>query len=124
MSNPFDVITHLNTSSLDKWDEHEGSFDSFMTDRAMSYNLVSILYASEMTQKRDVPDKWKYDFYRLAIQPKQKRFAKWSKPITDDRIELLMQAFTCNRRKALEISPLINNEQFAIIMEKLQHGGK
>ena len=120
--NLFDVVNHLNTSKQDNWEEHQSVYNSFMIDRALSQHLDTVLFASEITQ-RSIPPKMAYDFYRIAIQPKRKRFGKWSKTETDD-VQFIMDAYKVNRHRAQEISKLINKSDRKTIDDIMSTGGK
>ena len=120
--NLFDVVNHLNTSNVDNWEEHQSAYNSFMIDRAMSQHLDTVMFASEITQ-RNVTPKMAYDFYRIVIQPKRKRFGKWSKTETTD-VQYIMDAYKVNRRRAQEISNLINKTDRKIIDDVMSTGGK
>lgn len=127
MNNPFEIISQLNATTADHYDDigdKTYTTNAFMIDRGMSYFLDSIMLAAEITQRHHMPPQWKYDFYRFAIQPKKsKKFAKWAKQQKDDDIDLIMQAYNVNRRKATQIRSTINNDM-SIIRETMNFGGK
>lgn len=123
--NPFDIIGKLNTSTANEWDEiEEKDYVEFIIDRAMSYNLDTVMLANEVTQRHQMPKQWKYDFYRLAIHPKKKRFSKWAKPEENEDVDLIMQVYQVNRQKASSILSLINKKDLQFIKEKTYYGGK
>ena len=123
--NPFDIIGKLNTSFVDEWSEiGDNQYTDFIIDRAMSYHLDTVMFANEVTLRHQMPRRWKYDFYRLAIQPKKKRFAKWSKPEENDDTQLIMDVYQVNRQRAGQILSLINKKDLEFIREKTYYGGK
>lgn len=125
MSNPFEIVGGLNTSTEDNWESiGEKDYVSFMVDRAMSYHIDTVMLASEVTQRFNMPKQWQYDFYRTAISPKKKRFSKWAKPEEVADIELIIEAYGVNRQKAMTILSCINNSNINEIRDKMSHGGK
>ncbi len=122
---PFDIVNKINSTEKDEWsDIDESEYVDFIIDRAMSYHLDSVMLANEVTQRHQIPKKWKYDFYRLTVFPKKKRFAKWAKQEENDDVELIMNAYQVNRSKAVTILSFINKKDLQFIREKTYYGGK
>jgi NADH:ubiquinone oxidoreductase subunit len=125
MANPFEIIGQLSTSKNDNWDElDEKDYNSFMVNRAFSLHHDTVMIANEMNRMTTIPKKWQYDFYRIAINPKKKRFAKWHKPEKDDMITLIMETYKVNRQRALSFHKLLDSDSLNTLKEMTTRGGK
>ena len=121
----FDLIDNIVASRDDiGLDEVEASYDPFIINRAMSNYYDCIMYASEMNTRDCLSKKQQYDFYRIAINPKRKRFAKWSKPETTERISIISEFYRCNKILAEQYSSLLSDAMIADMKEKLSKGGR
>jgi predicted nucleotide-binding protein (sugar kinase/HSP70/actin superfamily) len=122
---PFDVINTVATSAEDQWDEiGDKDYVPFMINRGLSYHHDTIMLAQEMNLRAGMTKRWQYDFYRIAIQPKKKRFAKWAKPDEDALINLISETYQVNLRRAMEIRSLLNTEEIGILKQRTNHGGR
>jgi hypothetical protein len=125
MSGLFDIIGQLSTSTTDNWsDIEEKDYVSFMVNRNFSLFVDTVMLANEMNKIHTIPKKWQYDFYRLAVQPKKKRFAKWHKPEKDETVELIMNTYKVNRQRAKSIYNLLNEESINTLRTLTNCGGK
>jgi len=125
MSGLFDIIGQLSTSTIDNWsDIEEKDYVSFMVNRNFSLFVDTVMLANEMNKIHTIPKKWQYDFYRLAVQPKKKRFAKWHKPEKDETVELIMNTYKVNRQRAKSIYNLLNEESINTLRTLTNCGGK
>lgn len=124
--NPFEILGELNTTTANNWaDIGEGSYNSFMINRGLSYHLDTVMLANEMSKSyKHLPKQMQYDFYRLAIQPKKKRFSKWSKPEESKDLELIMEAYQVTRRKAQTLLSVLNSTAIATIKDTMTKGGR
>jgi Bacteriophage clamp loader A subunit len=121
---PFDLINGLMTSKADNWAEAESAYNPFITNRSASYHYDVIMLANEMTKLHCLPERLQYDFYRLAINPKKKRFAKWAKPVEDELIQLISKTYNVNTQRAIEIRSLLNTEAIGLLRDKTNTGGR
>ena len=122
---PFDIANQVSTSAADHWDDIDvKDYVPFVINRALSYHLDTVMLANEMNSRAQIPKQWQYDFYRMAIQPKKKRFSKWSKPDADALIELVSQAYQVNRTKAISIASLLNQDQINNLRLITDYGGR
>lgn len=120
--NPFEFVNSVSSTKRDIWSEAAG-YSAFTVNRALSYHLDTILYASEINRRAQLPPEWQYRYFLGTIIPR-KRFAKWSKPDTDDRLEVIKEVYGFGDDKARVALSLINNEQFEELKKKLERGGR
>lgn len=126
MSNPFDYVNNICTSRQNIWVDpvSDKEYAPYMVNKALSQHYDTILFAQEMNQRSHIPNRWQYDFYSNAIEPKRKRFAKWHKPETLDRVEIIANHYQINRRTAEQYISLVNTSVIDNIMETLSKGGR
>ncbi len=122
--NPFELTQALSTSTEDQWGEiSEKDYVPFMINRAFSYYYDTVMHAQAMNQRSNADKHMQYDYYRLAIQPKKKRFSKWHKPEKDEVIELIQEAYSVSLDRARAYADLLNNQDIDLIKTKMQKGG-
>ena len=125
MPSPFDYINDLTASKSAEWVESdEKDYTPFIINRGMSYFYDTVMIAAEMNLNHTIPKQWQYDFYKHAIQPKKKRFAKWAKPEEDALIDMISVAYQVNRRRAIEIRTLLSDSDVKFLKEKQETGGR
>ena len=123
--NPFDITNQVSSSTQNNWEEiGDKDYVPFMINRALSYHLDTVMLSNEMNMRHTIPKQWQYDFYRIAIQPKKKRFSKWAKPEEDKLIELVSKHYQVTRRKAIAMVALMKPEDIALIKEVTDTGGR
>lgn len=120
----FDVLNNVTQSKEYIYSEElEKDILPFMLNRGMSNFPDCVLYANEMNIRQNVTKKMLYDFYHLAIQPKKKRFSKWSKPQKDEDIALIRKFYGCSVSVAEQYYMIIGEEGIDHIKEKTYTGG-
>lgn len=123
--NPFEISGLVSTTTADHWDEiGEKDYVPFMINRGLSYHIDTIMLVQELNRRHTMPREWQYDFLRLAIFPKKKRFSKWAKPEEDQLIDTISEAYQVNRQRAIGIRALLDNDAVAVLREKTERGGR
>lgn len=125
--NFFDFLNAINTTKKDLLKEDplsEKDYSAFMINRSLSYFPDTLFFANEMNKFADAPKDWQFDFYLNSVKPK-KRFSKWNKKDQrPDDAKLIVMAYNYSFAKALEILPLINEENLNELRLKYSTGGK
>ena len=125
MNNPFEWSNNICSSTVDIWDdESESGYAPFMINRSLSYHHDTVMLAQEMNQYQDLPKKMQYDFLRLAVKPKKKRFSKWFKPEKELAVEQLANWLKISPDRAREYLSLLTTEEIDSILEKFKTGGR
>ncbi len=125
---PFDYVNAVSDSKKDLMvgtenDElAEKGYNSYLTNKSLSYHVDAILYVNEMNQYASLDNKLQFDYYLHGL-PKKKRFSKWSKKQENEDIEVVSEWYGCNYSKAAEILKIINKNTLDLIKHKLQKGG-
>ena len=104
-------------------DETEKAYSPFMVNRGLSYFQDTVLLANEMNKAAHISNRMQYDFLRTAIRPR-KRFSKWMKKTSQDRIEVIKEYYGYSDTKAEAISDLITDENIKEMKAYLSKGGK
>lgn len=121
---PFEIVQGLSTSKNDNWDEiNEKDYTPYLINRAFSYYYDTVMHAQAMNQNSIATKHMQYDYYRLAITPKKKRFSKWHKPEKDEIITLIQEAYQVSLDRARNYADLLNNQEIDLIKTKMQKGG-
>ena len=129
MSNLWDYVNAINSNKQDLMtgtdnDElAEAGYVPFLTNRALSQFPDTLLYANEMNRHNHLNNKLQFDYLLNAVRPK-KRFSKWAKREDSEGLQLVMQYYKCNIRRAQEYMQLLTNEQLGKIKEALVIGGE
>lgn len=123
--NPFDIVGQLSTSTKNNWEEiGDKDYNPFMINKAFSYHTDTLMLANYMNTHHRSPKQWQYDFYRLQIKDKRKRFSKWQKPEKDKLTEELMDAYKINRIRAVQYLALMSPADIKVFKEKTEKGGR
>ena len=67
--------------------------------------------------------KMHFDFLRGAVR-KRKRFSKWLKRESDERVQALIEYYGFSSKKAREALLILTDEQVSEIMKAVSKGGK
>lgn len=123
---PFEYAGSLSATRDNIWVDgiSEKEYNPYMVNRALSYHVDTVMYAQEMNARGHLPPKMQYDFYRLGITSKKKRFSKWHKPEKDEIAQQIAMHYGLSLRQAQQYMTLLNNDEMSIVMEKLNKGGR
>ena len=100
------------------------TYSTFMVNRAMSQHADTIFIAQELNLLNSLHPKMHYDFARNVIRGK-KRYGKWAKSPKDPvMVELLMEHYNYNRRRALEALDLMTKEDLNKLKKRYDQGGR
>ena len=125
MTNPFDYVNSILSNKkyliVDK--QTEKDYNPFLTNRALSYNMDTVLYAQEMNVHNELDKKLQYDYYINIIRPAKRTFTKWVKRKDDDKIAIIQEYFGFSYQKAQVALSILSSEQINEIKKKLDKGG-
>jgi len=126
---PFDFVNSASYSKEDLMRESdnpelaEKTYAPFLTNKAFSYHVDTIMYANEMNMRSALENQLAFDYYLNSIRP-QKRFAKWIKKDTSDSLEVVKEYYQYNYEKAEHALSLLSQEQLIELKKRLEKGGK
>lgn len=130
--NPFDYVEDINFGKKDlirksdSPDTAEKLYEPYITQRAMSMSMDTLLYANELNIRGNktfnLGNRQHYE-YLLHSVGKKRRFEKWPKMPAEDNVTLIKSVNNCSRQKALEILDLLTEEQLKQLKASRNVGG-
>lgn len=129
MSNPFDYVNAINISKKNLMRDTENDalaekgYNSFMTNKALSYHQDTIGYANEMNLRHQADKLFQFEYLLNSVRPK-KRFAKWVKKDNDQDLSVVKEYYGYNDTKAFEALSVLSSEQITTIKTRLEKGGR
>lgn len=123
---PFEFINSINNTKvnlMEQDEEVETKYNSFLTNRSLSYFPDTVLMSNEMNRLHHLDSKMQYDFL-INIVRKKKRFSKWDKPEQRDDIECVKRYFGYSETKAKQVVGLLSESQITTIKSKVFIGGR
>ena len=125
---PFDFVNEINGGKKDliRGSENpelaEKLYSPFLTNRALSNFVDTIMYANEMNRANHVDPILQNDYYLNTIRS-AKRFSKWHKREENSDIECIQEFYKVNYKRAYEIVKVLNREQIDLIKTRIIKGG-
>ena len=117
---PFEYVKSIN----EKNELHDLSgYNPFLTNRAFSYHMDTILFAEEMNQHSDLSPTLQYDFYYHSVR-RGRRFGFPPKVEDDPNLHNVMNYYECSRHKALEYLQVLTLTDINAIIQKNDKGGQ
>mgnify|MGYP006089218565 CR=1 FL=1 len=122
--NPFEYLTAINDSKKDIMvdDIAEKAYNSFMTNRGLSYFNDTVLMANEMNIHHQIDSRLQFDFL-INIVRKRRRFSKWAKPQVESDIEVVKEYYGYSNEKARNALTLLSPNQINGLKKKVYKGG-
>ncbi len=116
------AVSHTKENLLEQEGVAESAYVPFLTNRALSYHLDTIMYANDMNRYPNLDNKLQFDYLISSVRPK-KRFSKWAKPIDSDALQLIQKAFGYNSTLAAQTLALLSQADLKVIEERQDVGG-
>ena len=101
----------------------EKEYKPFVINRSLSNIMDTVLFAHELNRLPNMPVYDQYKFYYYAI-PKKRRFAQWCKPSKDKYLQVVMEYYDYNERKAQSALKLLSESQCEELAKRIDKGGK
>ena len=98
-------------------------YNPFLTNRAFSYHMDTVLYAEEMNQYSELSPDLQYDFYYYAVR-KGDRFGFPPKLQDEHHIELVMEYFSISKQKAIDALRLLTLNDINDFISTNDKGGQ
>lgn len=116
----FDIVNSIYEKKPYPWFEIEKEYNAFMINRALSQGMDTVLFANEMNRLAHIDAELQaaYFLYNTGIRAK-KRFNKWAKASEAEAdVQLIMDHYKMNRRKAEEILDLVDMDSIKLKSDK------
>jgi len=123
--NPFDYVSAINHDKKDIMadDLDEKAYNTFLTNRSLSYFPDTVSAANAMNQYHHLDKKLQFHFL-LNIVRKRKRFSKWEKQETFDEVEAVKEYYGYSNEKARSVLSLLSPDQVKEIQKRIDKGGR
>jgi hypothetical protein len=123
--NPFDYVSAINHDKKDIMadDLDEKAYNTFLTNRSLSYFSDTVSAANVMNQYHHLDKKLQFHFL-LNIVRKRKRFSKWEKQETFDEVEAVKEYYGYSNEKARSVLSLLSPDQVKEIQKRIDKGGR
>ena len=123
--NPFDFVNDILSSQKDIMAENDAEkyYDSFLTNRALSYHRDTIFYAQEMNLYPNLDKKLQYRFLINTVRPQKRKRSKWAKKQESDDLKVVQEYFGYSYKDAMTTLTILSKEQIEQIKRKLEKGG-
>lgn len=103
-------------------EETEKKYVPFITNKAFSFHIDTILHANEMNMKHWLFKDAQYRYYLGALRPRDRRSA-WLKASKDADLDNIQEYYQCNRTVAKQYANVLTKENIEIINTKVSKGG-
>lgn len=124
---PFDFVKEIQHGkrSLFALDpENEKSYVPFLTNKALSYEQDTILYANEMNKRHHLDKRMQHDYLLNIVRARRRGFHKWLKPVENEALEAVKIYWEVSTPKALEILRILSATQVEAVMRLTDKGGR
>lgn len=125
---PFDFVKAIQQSKVDlirtsdNPDLAEKSYNAFLTNKALSFHVDSILHANEMNVNHQLNNIQQNDYYINTVRS-MKRPHVWLKKSSDEDIQFLSEHFNINQVRAQETLNVIGTDKVAELRKTVIKGG-
>lgn len=125
MGNPFDYINSILETKKYLFDteDAEKDYSPFLTNRALSLHIDSILYSNELNQHGSLDKLLQYDYYFHSIRKMKRKFAKWPKKAKDEDIDKICEYYSVNKNRAEEYARMLTEDQIEQLYAWTEKGG-
>lgn len=126
--NPFDYINAMSFTKKDLMTGTENDklaeqgYNAWLTNKAFANFPDTILHANDMNTLYHLDNKPQFCYYINILRPR-KRFKKWLKEEKNDNIELICNAYQCNKRIAKQYLNILSDEQLTLLKKEQEKGG-
>lgn len=128
-TNPFDYVKSIQKTKIDlirtadDKDQAIKDYNPFLTNKALSFYLDSVLYANEMNMLSHLDKDQQYAYLINTIRS-MNRPHTWFKNEKSDNIDMIMKYYSVNRQRAKETLRFLSEQELKTIISQLNGGGE
>lgn len=128
--NPFDYVKSIQKTKKNLIRESENKpeaikgYNPYITNKALSFYVDSILYANEMNMLSHLDKDMQYDYLLNTIRSMNRQHTWFKKDNKIENIEPIMKYYSINRQRAKEMLNLLSENEIKAIISQLEGGGK
>ena len=124
--NPFEFVDAINLTKENLFETKgytENDYTKFLINRQYSLFPDTIMIANEANfSLNNIPNKSHFEFYLNMVVPKR-RFSKWYKADSNNKVELLCEIYNISEGKAREVMDLFSDDDIKVLSQRLYRGG-
>lgn len=123
---PFAFVTEIQHSKRDLLadPENEKFYVSFLTNKALSYDMDTLLYANEMNRRHHLDKKMQHAYLLHIVRARKRGFKKWIKPVENEALEAVKTYWEVSSLKAMEILKILSATQIEAVIRHTDKGGR
>jgi hypothetical protein len=103
-------------------EDMEKKYNPYITNKAFSFYIDTILHANEMNTKHWVFKDAQFRYYLGGLRPRFRK-TEWFKAKKDSDLDNIQQVFQCNRTVAKQYLKVLSKENLQVINNKVSKGG-
>jgi hypothetical protein len=103
-------------------EDMEKEYNPYITNRAFSFYIDTILHANEMNAKNWLFKDAQFRYYLGALRPRFRK-SEWFKAKKDADLDNIQQVYQCNRTVAKQYMKVLSKENLQVINNKVSKGG-
>ena len=125
---PFDYIKAIQQTKVDiirtsdNPDLAEKDYNPFITNKALSFHVDSILYCNEMNTRHGLDKQLQFDYFINTVRSMKRPYV-WLKKTSDEDIKFLKETFEMNDTRAKEAYAVMGPEKVAELRKNIVTGG-
>ena len=124
---PFDFVKEIQHGKRDLFaldPENEKSYVPFLTNKALSYDQDTILFANEMNQRHHLDKRMQHAYLLRIVRARRRGFHKWQKTVKSDALEAVKTYWGCSTNKAMEALKILSAAQIENVIRLTDKGGR
>ena len=127
-TNPFDYIKSIQKTKVDMIRGSDNpelakkGYVPFITNKALSFHMDSILLANEMNTHHFLDSDQQYAYLINTVRSMNRKHI-WLKKVKDEDTASIAEYFNCNTKRALEIGEHLDKDSMKEIKKALTGGG-
>jgi len=118
--NPFEYVKAINEK---RRVDDPTLYSPFLSNRAFSHHLDTVLIANEMNKYPDLPPEVQFAFMNEAVR-KGRRYGSWYKEKENPHLQMVMDYFNYSKNKALAALQVLTQENLKQIKQRMDKGGR
>lgn len=121
---PFSFVSSVTESKEDIFEGNEAEYNSFIINKALSFNLDCLYHVGELNRFPNIPKNGQYK-YLLNVLDKKKRYGRWvKKDSLPADIAIIKEAYGYNDQQALTALDMLSDKQLIELKANISKGGR
>jgi len=125
---PFDFIKSIQQTKVDiiRTSDNptlaEKDYNPFLTNKALSFHVDSILYANELNTRHGLDKLLQWDYFINTVRSMKRPYV-WLKKSSDEDVQFLQETFQMNNARAREAYAVMGPDKVAELRKNTVTGG-